>query len=206
MSDEYQPALFETATLATAAGLEFFQSAKWQVDDLFSNVPFHIGGTVLEPCAGLGAIAQPLRERGLTVITNDVDPRKPADLHFDACDPRAEWPAVDWVITNPPFSLGVPICLNMLPIARYGVILQLRTTFSEPTIGRDLFFAEHKPHGKIEMMRYSFTGDGNTDSTTSAWYVWLTGNPPLFAGDVPGYQVFSRHRQEFFRIARRHTR
>jgi len=209
----YQPSLLNLASLTPdpVAGLERFESAAWQVDDLFANVPFHIAGSVLEPCSGHGALTKPLRERGLTVITNDIDPRVAADMHYDTRDPNALWPGrdfsdmapVDWVITNPPFSLAVPIFLNMVNRARLGVIFQHRITFAEPTIERDQLFAEYKPNGMIVMMRYSFLKDGGTDSATTAWFVWLTGNPPLHSG-ATGYQVFSKY-AEFFRIARRHS-
>lgn len=212
MTDAYQPSLLDVAGLASERSLERYESSAWMVDDLFDNVPFHIAGAVLEPASGNGMIADPLKERGLKIITNDIDPRVGADLHYDACDPTApwpgrdgsDWPAVDWVITNPPFSLAVPILLNMIERPRYGVIFQLRVTFSEPTIERDRLFAQHKPNGLIVLQRFSFTRDGSSDSATTAWFCWLTGNPPLYPGAL-GYQVFSRHHGEFFRIARRHA-
>jgi hypothetical protein len=96
----------------------------------------------------------------------------------------------------------------MLCLARFGVIFQLRCTFGEPTIDRDILFRKHKPNGMIFLQRHSFMGNGKTDSTTTAWFCWLTGNPPLYAGALDrhgnGYAVFGKQ-SEFFRIARRHT-
>jgi hypothetical protein len=202
MDKPFQPVLIDVANITHPLALERYESRAWMVDDLFDNAPFYIAGTVLECASGNGMIALPLKARGMKVITNEIDPRIEADLHFDACDPNADFTCVDWCITNPPFSLATPILINMMPRVRLGVIFQLRVTFSEPTIERDELFRRYNPNGQITLQRFSFTRNGSSDSATTAWFVWLMGNPPLYAG-ATGYQVFSK-RSEFFKIARRH--
>ena len=132
---------------------------------------------IFEPCAGDHAIARfyPVAE------TNDLDPTRPADFHFDAAEP---WPfskPFDAIVTNPPFKQAFPIlqqCLLQDPVC--PVALLLRLSFFEPTRERATYLGEHPPSGLIYLPRYSFTGNGKSDSTTCVWGLWnLPINPPI---------------------------
>jgi hypothetical protein len=142
-----------------------------------------ISGLVLEPCAGAGLLASPLRAMGLQVITNDIDTRFKTDYYCDAAYPPL-WHllgGIDWVVTNPPYTAEV--LERILELALYhtrrGVAMILRLTANEPVIKRG-------KRGKLLMkyednLRYlmtfsaprpSYTEDGKTDSVTTAWFVW----------------------------------
>lgn len=153
---------------------DFYPTPTWATKELLKRAPF-IGGSVLEPCVGYGAIADPLREHRYVeaLRTNDLDRQWAADSHEDATDPR--WWATmrpDWVITNPPFCdahLIVPLAFKH---AVSGVAMLLRITYLEPCEGRSAWLAEYPPDGLIVLPRISFTGDGHTDSATCAWMIW----------------------------------
>lgn len=168
---------------------DFYETPPWMTRALLAHVP-EIGGTVMECCAGDMSIANILRnEAGLVVITNDIDTAKDTAFHYSADEPRLlDAGDVDWVITNPPYAM--PLCTNIVAnairYARVGVAMMLRISFEEPT--------EHKnPRGpfleanplmrKLVMPRHSFTGNGSTDSATTAWMIWskvpLSGRPML---------------------------
>ena len=201
----YQSTLFNTAEYVDnpLVGLERCESPARAIDDLLDNLPFCVQGTILEPCSGNGMLVEPMRARGYQVITNDIDPRIPADMHYDAQDPTVPYfDGYDWVITNPPFSQAQAILENLLPRVRFGCLFLLLVSFSEPTVDRDKLFQTWKPNGQITTPRYRFYGDHDYSQTT-AWYGWLTGNPILYPGAIPGFQVFSR-KSEFYRIAKCH--
>lgn len=151
------------------------------------------GDVVVEPCVGGGAIAQPFRDRGCLVITNDLVPTVEADVHDDAQivatwrelqmkadvdrivrdgHDSAIFSAIDWVVTNPPFVAARPILKQAIAHARLGVAFFLRLSFLEPTEERGDWLAAHPPDDLFVLPRISFTGDGKSDSVTCAWMVW----------------------------------
>lgn len=151
--------------------MDFYATADWMVEELLRRVtPF---GAVFECCAGAGDIAEPLRRRGHRVITNDLDATRACDSADDA---RNTWlwerTIPDWTITNPPFKVATPIVENALRYSRAGVAMLLRLTWLEPTRDRADLLGRCPPTKLIVLPRYSFTGDGKTDSVTCAWMVW----------------------------------
>ena len=135
---------------------------------------------VIEPCAGQLAIANVLRsERHVMHIeTNDLNPAMPCDTHFDAARPEY-WEALrarthnrpNWGITNVPFDLAdriVPMAAESLDL--FATILRL--SWLEPTAARAAFLSVHPPTQLIVLPRHDFKGRGQTDSVTSAWFVW----------------------------------
>lgn len=148
-------------------------------ESLLRRVP-NIGGIVIEACAGDGLMARKIQQHpGVTaVVTNDIDHTQPSLYHNDAADP---WSPVwklhsHWTITNPPF-LDAP---RILPVAmdhsRVGVAFLLRLTYLEPAQNRFVWLDDHADCMTNLIIfgqpRPSFTGDGKTDSVTTAWMVW----------------------------------
>jgi len=130
-------------------------------------------GSILEPCAGEGHIANALRRGAFNVTTNDLDPKMPTDWHLDALgdDFRRQF-RPDWIISNPPFSLADQLVPQWIEMAEWGVAMLLRLSWLEPTKARGLFLEHNPPTTLIVLPRISFTGDGHTDSVTTAWFVW----------------------------------
>lgn len=139
--------------------------------------------TILEPCAGNGAILEVLRDRlpHARIITNDPNPDVSIipDFRLDMTDPeswetiRRETEPVDWVITNVPFSEAE----SLLPLARKhvlrGVATILPLNYLEPTGGRGDWLDHNRPDFlySFGQPRPSYTGEG-THFITTAWYGW----------------------------------
>lgn len=181
--------------------LDFYETPDWMIRGLLEHVP-ELGcpvpksarprGRVFDPCVGDGAITrQLLAARSIELVTNDLDPARPADFHLDARDPRAwkeiEFVAgpIDWVVTNPPFDPEalVDILLNALAHARAGVVLLARRSFLEPTRHRGAVLRGMEPDRALITERHSFTGNGKSDSVTTEWLCWA--RPPLVLSDKP---------------------
>lgn len=147
-----------------------YYSAQWMADRLLEHV--QITGRVLEPCCGKNDIAFPLMRAGLVVDTNDIDQSLIASYHHDYLAHDFTYYGADWIITNPPFKSAMEMLIKAYREARQGVAFQLRLSFLEPTQDRVAFLTTHPPTALIVLPRYSFTGDGKSDSVTTAWLVW----------------------------------
>lgn len=139
-----------------------------------------ITGSIIEPCVGGGDIARQLPG---DIETNDIDPSVSAQQHLDAGGAEL-WAGrgVDWVVSNPPYKQ--PACRDIVAhavgTARVGVAMLLRLSFLEPTAKinpRGPWLAEHPPSRLLVLPRCSYTGDGKTDSVTTAWVIWLRREP-----------------------------
>jgi len=131
---------------------------------------------VLEPCAGnLDISSQFTRAR---VATNDIDQTKNTNYHLDATKSEnwQQFGKVDWTITNPPFSHASDILMNAWEHSQIGVVMLLRLSFFEPTRDRGDWLEVHLDNlCKFIPInpRIKFRSDtGNTDSVTTAWYIW----------------------------------
>lgn len=135
---------------------------------------------VFEPCVGAGNIVNAIQRRypDAFFATNDLDERHDADTSYDATKPLlwtdARDMAIDWVITNPPFSEAFDIVRQAVETARVGVAMLLRTTWLEPTKTgpKAAWLVAHPPKWELVMERYSFDGSGSQDSAPTAWFVW----------------------------------
>lgn len=166
---------------------DFYETPAWQTRALLRHQP-DISGVVLDPCVGAGSIASVLRRPGVTIRTNDWDRVHTADHHLDAssADLYTAVGPVDWVITNPPYTM--PLCLEMVARAvehaRVGVAMLLRISFREPTRHRHPrgpWLAAHPISRVLTLPRYSYTQDGRTDAVTTEWCIWL--RRPLTASE-----------------------
>lgn len=152
---------------------EFYETPSVFTKALLLDTGILIRGRILECCSGGNAIADVLTQNGFHVTTNDIDPLRNADQQMDASkNPLWMGEANDWVISNPPFSEAPSIVRHAFFHAKFGVAFLLRLTFLEPCKNRSEFLVDHPP-SILVMPRYSFTGDGATDSVTCAWFIWV---------------------------------
>ena len=176
--------------------LDFYETNAFAVRALRRRV--NIQGQVFEPCNGLGAISSQFQD--CVVSTNDIDQTKPAMFHFDAKGFDYKMFQIDglpndntpiWVVTNPPFNEAFDIVRRSVEAGCPSCYL-LRLSWVEPTRsseekgGRGQWLSKHPPEAMIVLPRYSFTGDGKTDSVTCAWFCW---NLPAGVLKGPAIQV-----------------
>ncbi|MBD2364662.1 hypothetical protein H6G36_26400 [Anabaena minutissima FACHB-250] len=160
--------------------LNFYESPSWFTTELLRYV--RLSGVIGEPCVGHGAIASLLRVWPYTksIWTNDIDPNKDADYHYDATQPKAwnEFPACDWICTNPPYAqYAAPIIKNAFKKASVGVVAFLLTSFLEPCDDRADFLQQHPPSLVLTLPRFCFRKDKTgsrwaTDNITISCFVW----------------------------------
>ncbi len=153
-----------------------YYSAKWMTHFLLERTPYPFdwrNQTVLEACVGEGAISNALKKKGFDVTTCDINPVCEPDICADYLLADFSFPGQDWIITNPPFSLAYPMLLKAMTEVSVGVAFLLRLSFVEPTEERGDWLECHPPAGRITLPRYSFTGDGRSDSVTAEWMVWF---------------------------------
>lgn len=154
---------------------DYYPTPAWMTLALIRRVhPFD----VLEPCSGFDAIANVFRAHGQNPVTNDLNPETPAHWHLDATQENAWLQLRDsrcyWGVTNVPFDLAdqiVPLAVKHLTV--FATILRL--SWLEPTAARQRFLERHPPATLIVMPRWDFKGRGQTDSVTSAWFIWEQG-------------------------------
>ena len=84
----------------------------------------------------------------------------------------------DMVITNPPFAVeGDPFASRLLarllgsectPI----VAMIARLSLLEPTADRATLLEQRPPDSLLVLPRWSFRGNGKSDTMTCAWFLW----------------------------------
>jgi hypothetical protein len=195
--------------------LDFYETAPWQVDALVDYVPelsqnlgppargIWRGAAIWCPCVGDGSIVRRLQERGIAgpFVTMDIDPARPADFHGDmtqrdnwqACVERFGRPA--WVVDNVPFGVALAFAQHAVEFACLGVALMTRISFAEPTRDRGPWLRDQPIDLSIVLERYSFTGNGKSDSATTAWQVWRRCGGLTHRGveSAYGYRDSERH-------------
>lgn len=171
--------------------LDFYPTPPWgarAVVDLIERLdPAMVAckGRIWEPACGEGHMAGPLRDLGFPVTATDIHPFGFGDV-CDFLDPGQclALPAVDWVITNPPFSHAAEFVRRGMQRARRGVAVLCRIAFIESDGRYDLFtgrrpltlfapFAERLP------MQLGSWDPALRTATAYAWFLWRHGADPL---------------------------
>jgi hypothetical protein len=173
--------------------LDFFPTPPWGTRAFMEFVFPQVCSTpareqsVWEPAAGEGHMAEPLKEYFGTVSISDVHDygRGYGIGSFVGQGPDVLPPQhVDWIITNPPFTLAEDFVRRALIEARVGVAILARSVFIESDGRFPLFggaFRAFCPFAsRLPMVKGRW--DPKASSATSyAWFVWcreLTGPLP----------------------------
>lgn len=157
--------------------LDLYETPRFATDALVKAL--HPTGVAFEPCAGPGAIVRVLEDAGMRVYTNDIDRQHDCDGYLDAGQ-DAPYSIIDsevhpdWIITNPPFSDAYRILKRAMEWAPAtgGVAFFLRISFLEPTQEHVGWLRANRPDYVLNLPRFSWDGDGNTDFNHCAWMVW----------------------------------
>lgn len=158
---------------------DFYASPPEAAYALLSVEQSYLPKSLWEPACGDGALVNPLRSAGYTVIATDlVDrgcPVSDAGCDFLLFDLGID---VGGIVTNPPFKLAQEFAERALDYAPY-VALLLRLAFLESEVRRP-FFERHPPAAihvfsqRLPMMhRHGYDGPRHSNSGMAfAWFVW----------------------------------
>lgn len=180
---------------SAANRLNFFPTPPWAVRALLHEVLLRRmllkprPRTAWEPACGAGHCAIPLGEVFDRVYATDVfdwgygDAR---DLDFSFCGPdEAPFP-IDWVISNPPFTLAEMFVKRGLSIATEGVAMLMRLQWLEGGDRYREFFAPHAPcrpslvvvfAERVPMIEGAWDPEASS-ATAYAWFVFLKDAQP----------------------------
>ncbi|WP_232302664.1 SAM-dependent DNA methyltransferase [Elstera litoralis] len=130
-----------------------------------------------DPACGELYMAKPLAEYFRAVIASDVhDYGAGQDLVEDFLFPGSEWLA-DWIITNPPFRLGLEFALAALARAVNGVALFIRLQWLESEGRYSELFSRFPPSLIAQFVERVPLVKGRVDpeasvATAYVWVVW----------------------------------
>lgn len=179
--------------------LDFYATPQVAVDELLAEIGPLLGeGYVLDPAAGDGALLTAVKDAlpDRAVVGIEIDPARCAmaaarfgpDWVWEADYLKEEYPGYPefaLVIANPPYSLAQEFVDKMLRERGQDTIVAalLRINFLGSQ-KRAQWWLSHRPDAvRVLSKRPSFTGDGKTDSTEYAWYLWGEQVRPLAALD-----------------------
>jgi len=160
-------------------GRDFFETPAWCTEVLLSRV--HLPHCVLDAGCGTLAIAKVLNNHGHAVNAYDTEP-PPASPGI--CSRAGDFLVQDLsdqsaVVMNPPYKMAAEFVRKALDAVEVGgvVCALLRLNFLGSSTKRiDLVGPDSALERVIVMARRpSFTGDGKTDATDYAWFVWRRG-------------------------------
>ena len=164
-------------------GLDYFATPPWATRALFVHVlpalRVEAVGSVWEPACGDGIMAAVIEEyaRGPVVASDIFDCGYGiAPVDFLLNDPPLTRPG--WIITNPPFRLGLKFTLRALALATEGVAMFARTQWIESTKRYEGLFRDRPPAllapfvERVPIVKGRWNPDKST-ATSYAWFVWL---------------------------------
>jgi hypothetical protein len=183
---------------------DFYETPTWCTEALFTHLDIPRDAVVVEPCAGFGAISSVIKEHnpdckliqqeliqfrqrnvglGRWIPIENTKLQQYGDVTFGdfLLDLNVDT-TVEYVITNPPFSLAqefVFTCRKKYPNAEIIMLLP----FSFLGSAKRYRWWTQNPPNKFSILsdRPSFTNDGKTDSSVYAWYHWFdNANRELF--------------------------
>jgi hypothetical protein len=138
----------------------------------------------LEPCAGSGNICSVIRSKypEVHITANELNPIENTNLknianmvhNYDFVEyPRGIHVAPDVIMSNPPFSLAIPIIEKCFEIASTNttIVMLLRTSILESKRRYDFWQKHPVNHLYVLSHRPSFNGNG-TDNCSYSWFVW----------------------------------
>jgi len=182
--------------------LDFYPTPPWATRALIHHaLPACVGssaelGRIWEPACGEGHISRVLREYTDWVHATDIfDYGAHQDRVLDflippnppsAWNATGDYAAMDWIITNPPFTddLAEKFILRALDIARVGVAMFVRCQFLEGVGRYEAIFRDRPPTllaffaERVNLCKGRWDPDGST-ATAYCWLIWVEDRPPL---------------------------
>lgn len=173
-----------------------FPTPSWATRALMEKVLHKVDAkrmTCLEPACNRGYMSRPLSEYFGVVISSDkYDYGDNTILDFLTIS-KNDLPPIDFVITNPPFSLAQQFIEKGLQIANKGVAMLVRTSFLEGTKRFKELYVKHPPAMVAQFTERvpMIQGKMSRKATTATSYCWLVftkepkGSFPMFVWIEP---------------------
>ncbi len=161
--------------------LDFYETTAWAVHAVLPVLPVIPEVTrILDPGCGTGAI---LRELGAAFPENEITGLEKDRARFEAVSASTDLPVqlgdffhhsdkYDLIVSNPPYSYALEFVQHALTLAPV-VCMLLRLPWLAGQ-GRAQWQRENPSQVNVLPRRPSFTGDGKTDATEYAWFIWGT--------------------------------
>ena len=140
-----------------------------------------------DPACGAGHMAMPLGEYFTGGVhatdVHDWGFGVRRDLDFTLVDPVAMPLGIDWIVTNPPFTLAERFLDKALGIARAGVAMLLRLQWLEGEERYELIYRNRKPlimapfAERVPMIEGVWDPEATT-ATAYAWFIWAKAQTP----------------------------
>lgn len=148
--------------------LDYYPTPGWATRALFEYCPVTISGAIWEPASGGGHMVRVLEERGLHVISTDIQHDGLSFLTRPPID-------CDWIITNPPFNQSLDFALTAIKHAKVGVALFVRYAFLESQARYSRLFKYFPPQLISQFVERVALVEGRTDKSVGSAipYVWL---------------------------------
>jgi len=163
---------------------DFYETPDWCTEALLAAYPLDPMTRqlkIVEPCAGHGAISRVIKDYYSSCeliqyeLTRNKKLQKYGDVTFgDFFNNAIADDTVDYVITNPPFTLSqefITSCRYLYPNAE--IIKLLPFSFLGSAKRHDWWVDNTPNKHSVLSDRPSFTNDGKTDSSVYAWYHWF---------------------------------
>lgn len=182
-----------TETLKEASvRLEHFETPVWAAEAILKKEIFN--RVVIDPCVGIGILADAAREYGCVVVASDIhDWGYPCHLHDwlqeSVDDYDGEIPFT--VFMNPPFSLATQFVEKAFELGAQKIVCFQRFAWWESQ-SRRAFWEKYPPNrvyicgDRAHCWRHDIPKNerGSSSPTAHAWFVWERGVP---AGTILGH-------------------
>lgn len=151
---------------------DFYPTPPAVTQAILEHIKIPDGGTIWEPAAGDGRMADQIRKNGFNVIETDIQ----TGTDFLTVH---EFSQFDWIITNPPFSLADQFILHAVTFQRPFAFLLKVNYFSAKK--RLNLFRKFPPSMVCPLTwRPHFLPDlpdkKSSPPMDVAWYVWIPGS------------------------------
>ena len=170
-----------SATKTKRREADFYETPEWCTRALLDSYPIDPKSTIVECCAGHGAISRVLKEYypQCNLIQYELNKNKKLKKYghviwgdfLENCVYSEE---VNYVITNPPFTLSLEFitkCRENYPNAE--IIMLLPFSFLGSAKRHDWWLENIPNKFSVLSDRPSFTNNSKTDSSTYSWIHWF---------------------------------
>ena len=158
--------------------LDDFPTPTWAVRGFLREHfgPDRLVETVLEPAVNRGFLAKALHEKFSHVHASDIhDYGYPNTIISSFLEPEFPEFEPDWIITNPPFNVGLDFILKSLTVAKEGCAFLVRQAFLETHKRYEKLYSVNPPDYVYQYVERVPMAKGrmSPETKTASSYCWL---------------------------------